>query len=694
MWVMILRPSRVYIQCKRVNVSKVTLWHAFLSRPHPAFLPRPCGRGLAANSGHISRDMKSKLARTKGDIANRKSDASRKAEGEEQDDNERLAKLSMNDGSFEEQDEISRDDAALDEEYNEQLEGPRILYDNQDGSQQHDKANAGTVVMPTQETFPEGEFHQSQEEQVMDLEVFDQSEKELVQFTDINIDSFLGTKKHMSEEKSRDERENTTDLKQSQRIADMDHHSPSFGAGARSQTEKKSSSSDANKLKKRGFFRKLPKSQPFSIPEPHLYPGETMEELRYRNEGKKDEEIPVPTWYADQAAPPLLLTLDAFDTLYTPKRPIADQYAEVAQKLGYKVIAEQVQELFKTAFRAVSAEYPLYGIHNIQYKRWWGLVIEKTFESVRPAQKQWPDSHLNDSLFELFSTRKGYRLFSDTEQLLSRIGTSWQARLWPPKRTMLGIVSNSDPRVTSILDSFGIKSASGQKAELYPPRFAPEHRNDDPKFPSAQFAFSTLSYNCGWEKPNPSIYKKALGDASKTLNRMSIFERLTRSGKDVLTSINEEFHHMHVGDSLEKDVIPALTAGWDAVLLDRSATHEISEQEVSINDKKQGQKTCKYFVINSLMRIPDIVTKDRLTEAINSRVGREVYRKHPYVPIDPLKTLDLSKLRSSSRKRRDGKGEGSLEEVEEDALAHQPAQEEQALVEQEGNREHKQFPIN
>lgn len=388
----------------------------------------------------------------------------------------------------------------------------------------------------------------------------------------------------------------------------------------------------------RPFYR-VPQRVPFSIPEPHLFPGSTMREVRDRNKGKKEEDIPVPTWYADRAAPPLLLTLDAFDTLYTPLRPVAEQYTDVARELGYKVDEQQVQELFRNAYKSASKEFPNCGSGAMGYRKWWGEVIERTFESIRPASKEWPDQILKDTLFRRFSTREGYRMFPDARQLLALIGTSWQARLWPPKRTMLGIISNSDPRVRTILKSFDLESAP-QKPSMYPPRFAPRHRNHEPQFGDAEFAFSTLSYECGYEKPSPSIFNRALKDARRTFNGMPIIDRLTRSGKDVLRNIDEEFHHMHVGDSLEKDIVPALSVGWDAVLLDRSSPEAISERETMVDSKQFGETRWKYTVINSLMSIPEIVTKERLRDRINARVGREVYREKPIESVDPLKTLD------------------------------------------------------
>lgn len=43
----------------------------------------------------------------------------------------------------------------------------------------------------------------------------------------------------------------------------------------------------------------------------------------------------------------LLLCLDAFGTIFSPKRPIAEQYAEVARSFGIESDAKDVGAAFK-----------------------------------------------------------------------------------------------------------------------------------------------------------------------------------------------------------------------------------------------------------------------------------------------------------------------------------------------------------
>ena len=416
---------------------------------------------------------------------------------------------------------------------------------------------------------------------------------------------------------------------------------------------------------------KIPINKPYSVPEPHLYQGITKAEVLRRNIGKTDAEMVRPTWYADRAGPALLLTFDAFDTLYTPDPSPAEQYTEVARTLGYDVEVDQVKTSFKDAFKSVSKNDPdLFdeALQKYSYKAYWARIIQNTFENFRPEGRNWPDEELELKLLHRFSTDQGYRLLPGVRELLSLIGTSWQARNWPPKRTMLGIVSNTDPRTRSVLHSFGIPIRT-RKAFMYPPRYIPINHTDNPKFGSAGFAFAAISYECGFEKPDLRIFMSALKKAQRKLDEAEAVDRLTRSGKDMLSNIHEEFHHMHVGDSLEKDVIPALALGWDAVLVDRSASDEVVERDITvpINGDEQSRQMRTYHVVNNLIHIQKLVTKERLIAGLEARLGHPVQQRRVPQP-DPLR--HLPDTNTKERRRRMGLSAQRAHKTDKGASAH------------------------
>ncbi|KAB8343205.1 hypothetical protein FH972_022795 [Carpinus fangiana] len=379
--------------------------------------------------------------------------------------------------------------------------------------------------------------------------------------------------------------------------------------------------------------------KPYSIAEKDRYRGKSTTQLRRSTVDDPEPALP----QAHKATRPLLLTLDAFDTVFTPRDAIAEQYCTVAARHGVNADAVVVKADFRTAFKRMSDLHPNYGGRShMTPQKWWTQVIEQTFPTSRyPTLSKTTRDALVKDLYRRFSCSEGYRLFPDVRPFLEHIGTSFQASTWAPRRTMLGILSNSDPRVRRILQAFQINI----KPALFPPRFAPWNRyQSGPDFGPARPAFATLSYEAGIEKPDPAFFHQALVDAQHALVSLHAVARLTRSGKDLLTNIVTDFHHMHVGDSLTKDVIPAIKAGWDGVWLDRSSGEDIKEVlvdeagnvqddpatghlsstvplhgfgdgEVSPQASKGEQPLFRVTAINALTVLPRVVTKERLEGA-------------------------------------------------------------------------------
>lgn len=114
----------------------------------------------------------------------------------------------------------------------------------------------------------------------------------------------------------------------------------------------------------------------------------------------------------------------------------------------------------------------------------------------------------------------------------------------PLSALRVGILSNSDDRVSSILDSLGLRVGPrryGMSPE--PPSRDGQGRDD--------IDFVALSYDIGVEKPDRKMF-----DAARELGAM---------GEDL-----EPDECLHVGDDLVKDVQAAEAAGWNSVRVDSS----------------------------------------------------------------------------------------------------------------------------
>ena len=110
-------------------------------------------------------------------------------------------------------------------------------------------------------------------------------------------------------------------------------------------------------------------------------------------------------------------------------------------------------------------------------------------------------------------------------------------------KPIVGVITNSDDRVPSILSSFGLqvglwRHGNGSQASL-----KTEH----------DINFVMLSYDVGVEKPETQIF-----DATKQM-------------------LPGQKRFLHVGDDLQKDYFGAKRAGWEGILLDRQANNSWPE---------------------------------------------------------------------------------------------------------------------
>lgn len=161
-----------------------------------------------------------------------------------------------------------------------------------------------------------------------------------------------------------------------------------------------------------------------------------------------------------------------------------------------------------------------------------------------------PES-LITSLIRRFSTKEGYELYDDVKPFFERLqdwrrGTDASSAESPP-RVHVGIISNSDDRVSTILGSHGI-------------------RVDDRRYGSGTLVGSqgtfdidsvTLSYDVGFEKPHRMIF-----DAARSLSPFA-------TESDTLC--------LHIGNCPTDDYQGAREAGWESILLDRDSNHKYTE---------------------------------------------------------------------------------------------------------------------
>jgi hypothetical protein len=80
----------------------------------------------------------------------------------------------------------------------------------------------------------------------------------------------------------------------------------------------------------------------------------------------------------------LLICFDAFGTLFTPRKPVAQQYSEVARSFGLGGFSDDdIAQSFKKAFKHESKTNPNYGKRTgMGAEKWWGNV-----SLIQPTKK-------------------------------------------------------------------------------------------------------------------------------------------------------------------------------------------------------------------------------------------------------------------------------------------------------------------
>ncbi|CAI7605819.1 unnamed protein product [Penicillium glandicola] len=243
----------------------------------------------------------------------------------------------------------------------------------------------------------------------------------------------------------------------------------------------------------------------------------------------------------------LLLTFDAFGTLFHPRLPVPEQYAATAHKFGLSrtaITPDKLEIAFRDTFRAQARQYPNYGRADVlrgQYggpRQWWGEVIRGSFMRVLDTKNGKtshgkPKEHIPDGMVEAlldrFAGPEGYALYDDVLPFFRRMRKLKSAHKWSFDRIIVGVISNSDDRVPVVLKSLGLTvgdmRADQDRSSVDLPGFeersnekdaAGEHSKD---YPDLNFELDIdmviTSYEAGQEKPHRLIFDVARRQALK-----------------------------------------------------------------------------------------------------------------------------------------------------------------------------------
>ncbi|GFU02344.1 rhythmically expressed gene 2 protein [Nephila pilipes] len=237
-----------------------------------------------------------------------------------------------------------------------------------------------------------------------------------------------------------------------------------------------------------------------------------------------------------------LCTFDVTNTLLKFQSTVGDQYAKVGKMYGVQRDPDQVSKSFKYHWKQMNLNHPNYGKNTgLSSHGWWKEIVRRTFitDSVELTKNQL-DS-ISDHLYNLYKSDVCWKVEPGAEILLKNL---------KQKKVVLGVISNFDERLNSVLKSNGLNS---------------------------YFDFVLASYLVETAKPSKKIFDLALHQA----------HHITAS------------QSLHIGDNVKLDYLAAKEAGWNALLFKRPDVDDEFLKLVDPNDIVYDTKQIEKIVLCS-----------------------------------------------------------------------------------------------
>ena len=211
---------------------------------------------------------------------------------------------------------------------------------------------------------------------------------------------------------------------------------------------------------------------------------------------------------------PKVIFLDAVGTLFGVKDNVGIIYCQIAQKYGVIANSDEINNNFYQAFKASDplafGQVKVEEIRKLEYI-WWKKIAYVTFKKANLINKFSDFNQFFLELYRYFKTDAPWYVYDEIET---------QLKQWQSEKIQLGIISNFDTRIYSVLESLQLKS---------------------------YFQTITISSLTGVAKPNPKIFQQAL-------------QKHNCPPEDA----------WYIGDSFQEDYLGAKSVGLKSLWLKRS----------------------------------------------------------------------------------------------------------------------------
>lgn len=148
---------------------------------------------------------------------------------------------------------------------------------------------------------------------------------------------------------------------------------------------------------------------------------------------------------------PKVIFLDAVGTLFGVKGSVGEIYSQIAREFGVDASPEKLDKAFYQSFKASPpATFPDAEVQDIPQREfeWWYALAKNTFKSAGIIQQFADFETFFSELYIHFGTSEPWYLYPDVIPAL----TNWQK-----KGIELGIISNFDSRIFSVLQALELR---------------------------------------------------------------------------------------------------------------------------------------------------------------------------------------------------------------------------------------------
>lgn len=209
-----------------------------------------------------------------------------------------------------------------------------------------------------------------------------------------------------------------------------------------------------------------------------------------------------------------LITFDITGTLLKYRSSPAVEYSNVLKKYGVEVRLSTLNDLINKNWKFMTKKHPNFGLDTgIGWEKYWRTFAQNVFNKTFEIENVTVNVSMNtiiDDLMATYSTGETFEVQNGAIEVLEYL---------KKEEIVLGVLSNYDPRIKSMINNLGL---------------------------SHYFKFILSSYEVKSEKPDSKIFREAELFVNNCSDRKSF---------------------LHVGDSYSLDFNGAKNAGWSACLI-------------------------------------------------------------------------------------------------------------------------------